>query len=160
MTKRNFHSDPNAVEALKLFRIIFKSASKHFSEVESSAGISGVSLWALAEIADASELTVNGLAEAMSIHQSTASNLLEKMEKCGYVAKHRSADDRRVVKLSLTDAGRDVLASAPQPHRGVLPDVLMRLDPKFLDRLRRDLKKLVRMLDKKDKDGAFDPLGN
>ena len=81
MTKSNIHSDPNAAEVLMLFRVIFKSATKHFSEVERSAGISGASLWASAEISDASELTVKGLAKAMSIHQSTASNLLDKLGK-------------------------------------------------------------------------------
>jgi DNA-binding MarR family transcriptional regulator len=160
MTKINTHSDPKALETLRLFRIIIKSATRHFAEVEKSTSISGASLWALAEISGASDLTVNGLADAMSIHQSTASNLLEKLEKGGCVVKHRSGDDKRVVKLSLTDKGRSILANAPQPYRGLLLDALMRLDEKALDRLRRDLKKLVGVLDKKHKDGAFELLGS
>jgi len=152
-------SSTPALEALRLFRVIFKSASRHFHDIEKTVGIGGASLWALVEIAESNELTVSGLAKAMSIHQSTASNLMEKMESSGYVIRTRSANDRRVVHLSLTDQGREIIAKAPQPYRGILPDALMRLDPDVLNALNRHLNELISGMERKVETGAYEPLG-
>lgn len=149
----------SALETLKLFRVIFKSANRHFHEIEKKTGVGGASLWALAEILEGDNLTVSALAKAMSIHQSTASNLIEKLEVGGYVARIRSLEDRRVVHLALTDQGREVLAKAPPPYRGILPDALMRMDSAALEQLNKHLSELIMGMDRMLKDDAFEPLG-
>jgi MarR family transcriptional regulator, organic hydroperoxide resistance regulator len=148
-----------ALETLKLFRIIFKSTNRHFHDVEKVAGVGGASLWALAEIAETKDLTVSGLSKAMSIHQSTASNLMDKLVTDGYVIRSRNQEDRRVVHLSLTQLGKDVLSKAPQPYRGVLPDALMRLNPNILNALNDHLSELILGMDGRFYDSAFEPLG-
>ncbi len=148
-----------ALETLKLFRIIFKSSTKHFHEIEKVVGIGGASLWALAEIGESEQLTVSGLAKAMSLHMSTASNLAEKLELTGYLLRIRSNKDRRQVYLRLTDSGRTLIAKAPQPYRGILPDALMKLDPKILIELNRDLSALILNMQLQHFKSAFEPLG-
>lgn len=148
-----------ALEALKLFRIIFKSANKHFHDIEKIAGIGGASLWALAEIAETPDLTVSGLAKAMSVHQSTASNLMEKLEVGGFILRTRSSEDRRVVYLSLTDKGKDVLSKAPPPYRGILPDALLRLNPESRAALNLHLSELILLMEHTHANGAYEPLG-
>lgn len=161
MSSTNSHAESNAsaLETLKLFRIIFKSATRHFHEIEKIAGIGGASLWALAEIAENKNLTVSGLAKAMSVHQSTVSNLIEKLETGGYVTRTRSVDDRRIVYLTITDQGFGVLAKAPPPYRGILPDALMRLSPDTLAELNHHLAELVSNMELKQDSSAFEPLG-
>lgn len=148
-----------ALEVLKLFRIIFKSANRHFHEIEKIAGVGGASLWALAEIGEVENLTVSKLASSMSIHQSTASNLIDKLETKGYIVRVRGADDRRVVFLQLTALGRGVLNKAPLPHRGILPDALMRLDPETLAQISSHLNVLISSMERKQPGSAFEPLG-
>ncbi len=148
-----------ALETLKLFRVIFKSANRHFHDIEKVAGVGGASLWALAEIAENEKLTVSGLARAMSVHQSTASNLMEKLEADQYVVRTRSVEDRRVVHLSLSEHGKAVLAKAPPPHRGILPDALMRFDNDALKSLNHLLTKLVASMERRQDNSAFEPLG-
>lgn len=148
-----------ALEVLKLFRIIFKSANRHFHEIEKIAGVGGASLWALAEIGEVENLTVSKLASSMSIHQSTASNLIDKLETKGYIVRERGADDRRVVFLQLTALGREVLSKAPLPHRGILPDALMRLDPETLTQISSHLNVLISSMERKQTGSAFEPLG-
>lgn len=154
------NSKADTLETLRLFRIIFKSITKHYNEIEKSSGVGGASLWAMAEIADSNNLTVSGLAKAMSIHQSTTSNLLEKLESKRYVTRIRSTDDRRVVHLSLTAKGREALAKAPVPYRGLLPDAVMRLEPNTMMQLNHNLTELVAKLEWKQEGDAFKPLGN
>lgn len=148
-----------ALEVLKLFRIIFKSANRHFHEIEKIAGVGGASLWALAEIGEVGNLTVSKLASSMSIHQSTASNLIDKLEAKGYIVRERGVDDRRVVLLQLTSLGREVLNKAPLPHRGILPDALMRLDPETLGQISSHLNALISSMERKQPSSAFEPLG-
>jgi DNA-binding MarR family transcriptional regulator len=148
------------LETLMSFRIIFKSANRHFHEIEKVVGIGGASLWALAEIGETANITVSKLASAMSIHQSTASNLIDKLENKGYIIRIRSLIDRRVVNLTITDIGRVLLEKAPLPHRGILPDALMRLNPETLIELNNHLTLLISGMQKKHVKGAFELLGS
>lgn len=147
------------LETLKLFRIIFKSVNRHFHDVEKAVGIGGASLWALAEVAESEHITVTKLAQKMSVHQSTASNLIDKLVFDGYLVRTKDDVDRRVVHLSLTARGRDVLKKAPLPHRGILPDALMRLNPVTLNELNEHLNLLISTMDAKQSSAAFEPLG-
>lgn len=147
------------LEVLGLFRVIFKSASKHFEEIEKSVGITGAQLWALSEVADAPGITVTNLARAMSLHQSTTSNLIDKMEVKGLVVRTRSDDDRRVVKVHPTKEGLAILTSAPGPFKGILPDALMRMGENDLLAIRDNLASLVSMLEHKSDAAASEPLG-
>lgn len=111
------------IEVLKQFRIIIKSIRRHFLSVEQACGISGAQLWALSKIGE-STLTVSQLAHEMAIHQSTASNLVEKLVDKQLAIKRRQAEDQRSVSLELTAQGREILDRAPQPFQGLLPDAL------------------------------------
>lgn len=115
------------LEILGQFRIIFRSVRKHFQSVEERLGISGALLWALAVIAERPGINTTGLARAMSIHQSTASNILAKLCAQGLVRRERSQRDNRVAGLFVTESGASRLRQAPGPVRGLLPDALGRL---------------------------------
>lgn len=157
ITKSEIIATP--LETLKLFRIIFKSVNRHFHDVEKAVGIGGASLWALAEVAESEHITVTKLAQKMSVHQSTASNLIDKLVLDGYLLRTKDDVDRRVVHLSLTPRGKDALKNAPLPHRGILPDALMRLNPATLKQLNEHLNVLISTMDAKQSSAAFEPLG-
>ncbi len=148
-----------ALHTLKLFRIIFKSANRHFHAIEQAVGIGGASLWALSEVDQASEITITQLANAMSIHQSTASNLVDALVARRCLEKIRSTTDKRVIFLKVTAQGRALLAKAPLPHKGILPDVLMRMDNDNLAELNKLLDHLVNQMQGLHQDAAFEPLG-
>jgi DNA-binding MarR family transcriptional regulator len=68
-----------------------------------------------------------GAAARLSIHQSTCSQLVDKLEARGLISKARKADDQRRVGLQLTDQAAEVLATAPGPVAGILPQALQGL---------------------------------
>lgn len=145
---------------LKNFRIVFSSVRKHFAWLEQSCGIGGASVWALAVIGKTPGMRVTDLAESLSIHQSTASNLLERLIREGYAKRRRDTEDQRVVRLELTAKGRKLLQRAPQPVEGVLPDALARLPADVLERLKVDLDALIQAMQVKDDRAAFRPLAD
>ncbi|MFQ6332545.1 MarR family winged helix-turn-helix transcriptional regulator [Methylophilus sp. 3sh_L] len=148
-----------AKEALKQFRIIFGTVRQHFREIEASCGISGSQLWLLHEIATHPELGVSRLAENLAIHQSTCSLLVEKLVKKQLVQKQRQSEDQRKVGLIVTEAGHAVLAKAPKPVDGILPQVLHTLDTGSLQALNTSLNMVITKLDAQSKSLANQPLG-
>lgn len=148
------------LEVLKNFRIVFRSVQKHSHWVESQCGVSGAQLWAMWELLMSPGLKVSELSRAMSIHQSTASNLLDKLEKRGLVKRERKGPDQRVVRLFLTTEGLEIVNRAPRPAQGVLTDTLGRLPDETLAELERSLAQLVSQLNLKDEAAALKPLSD
>jgi MarR family transcriptional regulator, organic hydroperoxide resistance regulator len=85
---------------------------------------------------------VQELATAAGISASTATRILDALERRGIVRRRRSSQDRRAVAVSLTDLGHDLLraeqewlrgrqrafyASLPDAEQELAPDLLLRL---------------------------------
>lgn len=140
--------------------MIFKSAKAHFSLIEDRSGISGSQLWALTAVHDQPGMRLGDLARQMAIHFSSASNLVDKLERRGLLHRERSSADQRVVHLRLTDEGRHLVQAAPQPARGILPDALEQLSDAQLAELEQLLAQVSRLLKFKDKAGRRTPLAD
>lgn len=138
-------TDPT-VRTLRRFRLVFNAVKTHFRQVERLAGVGGAQLWALSVVRAAPGIGVGGLARAMDIHQTTASNLVRGLVAQHMLAAERNGADRRMVSLSVLPAGRAVLRKAPGPFAGVLPEALARLDRATLERLDHDLGLLINAL--------------
>jgi len=145
------HSGRNALDVLEQLRVVVRIAGAHSARVERSTGIPGTQLWALHEVGTADGLRVGELAQRLRLHQTTVSNLLNRLESRGLLRKGRSPSDQRVVHLHLTSAGRKVLKNAPGPTRGLLPNVLDGLSPSQLRKVHDGLAVLV------DHMGGLDP---
>jgi len=137
--------DPE-VRTLRRFRLVFNAVKAHFRQVERQAGVGGAQLWALSIVRAAPGIGIGGLARAMDIHQTTASNLVRGLVAQDMLAAERNSPDRRAVSLKVLPAGRQVLRKAPGPFSGVLPDALASLDRSTLERLDRDLGLLIAAL--------------
>jgi DNA-binding MarR family transcriptional regulator len=139
--------EPAATRVLRRFRMVFNAVKTHFQQVEKTAGVGGAQLWALSVVHDEPGIGVGALARAMDVHQTTASNLVRALVEQGLVDSQRSGSDRRASQLRVTHAGARLLARAPGPFAGVLPQALARLDPQTLERLDADLVALLQLLE-------------
>ena len=148
-----------AARVLRRFRLVFNTVKNHFRAVETKAGISGAQLWALSVVQGRPGIGVSELARAMDIHQSTASNLLRALVDKELVVADRGGEDRRAVQLRTTARAGRVLAKAPGPFTGVLPEAIGRLDKATLARLDRDLARLIAELGGDERDANI-PLGD
>jgi len=124
-----------ALRVLVQFRQAVNSAKQHFRWVGDQCGISGVHVWALWELSEAPGARVSELASALAIHQSTASNLLEKLTRQGLVRREKGRGDQRVARLFVTAAGAALLKRAPTPVRAMLLEALYAMPGSSLERL-------------------------
>jgi DNA-binding MarR family transcriptional regulator len=151
-------SKPLATETLKQFRVIISAVRQHFRALEAACGVSGAQVWILAAIAESPGITVSGLSETLSVHVSTASNMLDKLDKAGLVERLRSDTDRRVVKLYLTAKGESALERAPRPLTGLVPHALDSMPETALAQLHVDLGLLIEQMNYVDLSAADKPL--
>lgn len=149
-----------AMAVLQQFRFVFKSVKKHFRWMEKETGVSGSQLWALAQISGTPGMSVTQLARALAIHQSTASNLIDKLVQRDLARRERESEDQRIVRLYPTKLGKAIVAKAPQPVEGVLPDALMRLPIDELLKLDALLKELSQLMRVRDASGKHTPLAD
>lgn len=140
-----------AAQVLRRFRSVFNAVKTHFQQVERKAGVGGAQVWALSVIQAQPDIGVGGLARAMDVHQTTASNLVKAMVASELVVATRDDADRRATKLRVTPRGARVLTKAPGPFSGVLPEALAALDHSTLTRLDEDLGKLLTLLQTDDR---------
>src|SRR5260221_1059018 len=143
------------LEVLEQFRIIVKSIRRHYQDVERRAGLSGAQLWALAQVAQNPGSKVGELARALAIHQSTASNLLRRLEALELVARERQSHDQRQVKLFAPEQRLQHLKAAPRPLIGRLESALSDLPPARLHALHAELARVIALM--KHKSVAADP---
>ena len=82
----------------------------------------------------------------MSVHQSTASNLVEKLTSAKLVRKKREVTDKRVVRLFATAAGTQMLKKVPVSTRGAIPEAINRMSDEELRALEESLLMLARKI--------------
>lgn len=69
-------------------------------------------------------LPMGGLAETLDVSQASATGIVDRMEQRGLVERRRNDDDRRVVRVALTDEGRRLIAGMAAERREHLAAML------------------------------------
>lgn len=157
-TRKTDDSKQWPYEVLKQFRLIFKAVQQHSQWVETHCGVTSAQLWALWELSKTPGLKVTELAKAMSIHHSTASNMLDKLAKKGLILRERVSEDQRVVTVTLTQEGIELLNQVPTPPQGILQHALFDLPENVLKSLAKNLDVLVQEMKIKDDEAAMLPI--
>ena len=149
-----------SLRVLKRFRIIYGSVRQHFHEVERTCGVTGSQLWIMQEIANTPGVGVSELAGRLSIHQSTCSQLVEKLVHRKLIIKERSMEDQRRVGLRLSEEASGLIKNAPGPAEGVLTKALNTLSTETIQSLDALLEKVIEQLQTRDEDSAKKPLSD
>jgi MarR family transcriptional regulator, organic hydroperoxide resistance regulator len=158
MSKRN--KSQLSLQVLKKFRVIYGSVRQHFREVEKNCGVTGSQLWILQEVAKNPDIGISELSDRLSIHQSTGSQLVEKLVARGFIIKERSKEDQRRVGLRLSAEAAKTLKNAPGPAEGLLPEALNALSESSLLALENSLLEVIGQLRIRDDKYADKPLSD
>ena len=88
-------------------------------------------------------LSASQICERMVTHDPDLTRLLDRLEAAGMIRKERDADDRRVVKVCVTAAGRETVERATVAARARAEEALRGMGARRLGEL-ADLLELVR----------------
>lgn len=158
MSKRS--KNQLSLQVLKKFRIIYGSVRQQFREIEQTCGVTGSQLWILQEVGNTPGIGVSELAARLSIHQSTGSQLVEKLVGRNLIIKERSKEDQRRVGLRVTEEASRLLTNAPGPAEGILPEALQALPESALLALNDSLIEVIGQLRVRDEKLADRPLSD
>jgi DNA-binding MarR family transcriptional regulator len=84
-------------------------------------------LAALTAIAAGEPLAVSELAKRMAVSTPTVSHIVDALDKLGLIARRPDPHDRRVCRLTISDAGADLLDELGRRTTGTLADRIGRL---------------------------------
>lgn len=104
---------PFELEAFLPYRLSVAAArvSRRFAALyEAEAGLSNPEWRVLAHLAHAGSVSVRDIHSRVDMEKSRVSRVATRLEEAGLVAKLEDANDRRLVALSLTEAGRALMS--------------------------------------------------
>jgi DNA-binding MarR family transcriptional regulator len=92
-------------------------------------------------------LTLGDLAAAERVQPPTITAAVDRLERNDLVARRRDAEDRRVIRVEITDAGRALLAATRTRKRAYLEEQLATLPARDRTTLERAASILERLLE-------------
>jgi DNA-binding MarR family transcriptional regulator len=86
-----------------------------------SGPLSLVHLHVLAVLDEAGSLPMGELAESLDVSQASATGIVDRMEQRGLVQRRRDDEDRRVIRVGQTAAGRELISAIAAQRRVTSP---------------------------------------
>lgn len=102
-------------DVLVALRRIMRATSLHSRKLGKSVGLTVPQLVVIRAIGKEGLSTATEIARAVSLSQATVTTILNRLEDRQLLTRERSTEDRRRIKLRLTDAGEAVFREAPMP---------------------------------------------
>jgi MarR family transcriptional regulator, organic hydroperoxide resistance regulator len=121
---------------------LYSEGRRATKEVARHLGLTGPQVTAIKLLEAFGDPSLSELSEHMSAHNSTITGLVDRMVKGGLVERVRSTEDRRVVRIRLTERGRELARSVPVTSMDLFARALASLEGDELRTLRRVLRKL------------------
>ncbi|PID74421.1 MAG: MarR family transcriptional regulator [Desulfobacterales bacterium] len=143
---------------IRQLRILYRAVQAHSREVEKACGLSSAQLWMLYEVSLSDGINVSDLATILSIHRSTSSNMLDKLENKRLIYRDRSKSDQRSVHIYVTEEGKRLLAKAPSPPQGRLSTTLEKLSGPELTKLENSLQIFIDTLQFQSAEASMTPI--
>jgi MarR family transcriptional regulator, organic hydroperoxide resistance regulator len=143
----NLNSDKAISDIMQSLRRIVKAIQDYSHEVSGRFGVTGPQLWALKTISREGSLPLGELSKKMYLDPSTISGVIDRLENKRYVTRDRNREDRRVVNVQLTPAGRSLVEKAPNPAQGKMIHGLRKLNKDELNTIYRSVETLVEIME-------------
>jgi len=143
-----------AEAVLVALRRIIRATDLHSRRLSIASGLTTPQIIALQAIRDLGEVTSGKLASQMSLSLSTATTILDRLERRGFIERYRSNADRRIVHARLTGEGRKVLRRAPPLLHDSFIDRFSTLRTADQDRIVATLREVAEMMGAKELDAA------
>lgn len=70
------------------------------------------------------EKNVTSLAKLVDVNKSTMVEVLDKLDRLGYISRERDAEDRRVVRVKITESGEKILEQVRARYKDLINSLL------------------------------------
>ena len=122
-------------EVMDGIRAVVRALRLNTRAIEKQLGISLAQLWVLQILAERPADSLNELAIATATHQSSVSVVVRRLVERELVTRSPANQDKRRVRIELTEAGRALLVKAPPTVQVSLVAGIRRLPPERREQL-------------------------
>ena len=109
LDKETYYLKKTKLLMLQIFNMVMKTEEAAMKQSASSQNLSVAEMHTLVAIGRHEPKTMGTIAGELLVNVSTLSIAVNKLEKKGYAERIRTQEDRRIVRISLTDKGRSAL---------------------------------------------------
>jgi MarR family 2-MHQ and catechol resistance regulon transcriptional repressor len=137
--------DPRIVAAVRAYVKLMRASHEVTAAVEPrllSQGLTGTQLGVLEAILHRGAMSHRELGRKVLSSPANITDVVDKLEARGLVARVRHASDRRQILVELTGCGRSLIEAAFPPHARAIAAAIGALDDDELAQLDRLLRKL------------------
>lgn len=124
------------------FYYAYKKIQMLFQSLSMQIGIDTAPYAALIQLWEKDGLTISELGDVLQLKSSTITSLTDRMERDGLVTRERMKDDRRVVKIFLTEKARQLRGVYPTYEDYLMSKINKHFSPEELELLNKLLKKI------------------
>lgn len=105
---------------LSSLRRIIRAVDIYSRKLAQNYGVTVPQLLCLLKVDELGPLTIKDLSEEVYLNPSTLVGIVDRLEKAGLFTRQRSVRDRRRIRISLTEAGQEMVAKSPSPLQDTL----------------------------------------
>jgi DNA-binding MarR family transcriptional regulator len=134
------HHDNVAHALVRTTSALKRLTTRHIKE---EFGITGIQAEILMLLATEPSMLGNDLAAVVGVNASTISHALDMMEQYGLLTRSRCTDDRRVVRIALTDQARRMARRTIEISGHILDALTTGISKSDLQALQRGLKRMA-----------------
>lgn len=138
---------PTAEDAWRVGPLIGRVRSVLLTKLDAELqpfGITGVQFGVLKNLSEGTAETAADLCRVLHYDTGSMTRMVDRLEEKGLIRRHRQSDDRRVVALRLTSAGRAALPRLRATTAQVVQSMLAGFTSSELDELTRYLERMIK----------------
>jgi len=156
LTHPDFDRRVSQIESL--LRQVSVIIRKRGREILADFGITPPQLNALVILLEDGQITMGELCDKMYLACSTATDLIDRMERNGLIARERDQSDRRVIRLKVLEPGHKVIDEVMKARKHYLGGVLGQIPEEEHDMLIKALGDLHKVMQESEVEQRQDVL--
>lgn len=137
-------------EVLISIRQIVRAIDLHSKQLNKNFGLTSPQLLLMRTIQSSPKMTLRQLSNNSNMSQATATSILDRLEKRGFIKRERDIKDKRKVHAVITTAGEQVLEQAPQLLQDNFIEQFQALDQWEQTQILSSLQRVSRMMNTPD----------
>src|SRR5690606_31904372 len=138
---------------LRAVRRITRAIALHSRQLAAYSNITAPQLACLRAVVDNGPLTTTAISREIHVSPSTVVGILDRLEDKGWVLRERSREDRRIVMVSATESGRNLVRDTPSPLQQKLAEALNELPELEQATITLSLERIVALMESSDSVG-------
>ena len=135
------------IRILSALRRITRAIAVHSRQLAAYSNVTAPQLICLNAIVENDPITATEISRKIHVSPSTVVGILDRLEDKGWIRRERGREDRRIVFITATEAGIELVRATPSPIQTKLSDALKDLPEAEQAAITTSLEKIVMLME-------------